>query len=330
MPPYQSQHYVTRSYLADFADPASRKGPALWVYERGKAGGSLRFPKSVAVKDYYYSFPGAAGDKDHSVEHLLDKTENHAMPVIRALAHGRDPASLTSEERQWLAVFLAFMSVRIPGFRNSVESSIADVMRTVGIMAASRPEYFESGLRRALKAAGKELTQDPEETRQWVLRGEYEVKTHPAVSLAMMLALTPDIAEYILNFQWRVLTAERGRFVTSDHPVVLVSTVKMPPIYGRGAGWLSPYMEATFPLAPNACLLISLHHPSGREVVSEAHVAEINLRTSAFADVAVYSSQKLEVRTLAPPPGWTGWSPVTSALRDDVAPAEDQREPSAE
>ena len=163
-----------------------------------------------------------------------------------------------------------------------------------------------------------------------MLRGEYEVKTNPALSLAIMLALAPDIAEYIHNFQWRVLTADGGRFVTSDRPVVLVSTVKMPPIYGWGAGWLSPSMEATFPLAPNACLLISLHHPSGREMISKTQVAEINLRTSAHADVAVYSSQKLEVRTLAPPAGWTWWSPVTNAVREDVAAGEDRPTRSAE
>ena len=316
MAEYRSQHYVPRSYLANFADPSRRQ--ALWVYERGKAGGYLRSPRHVAVNEYYYSFAGADGDKDHSVEKLLGKTETGAIPVLRLLAEGRDPAELSREEREWVSVFLAFMSVRVPGFRKAVEASVAEVMRKVGIMAASRPEIFERSMRRALKVAGKEVTQDPEAVRQWVLRGEYEIKTNPAFSPAMMLALAPDIAEYILNFEWRVLTADRGRFVTSDRPVVPVSTVKMPPIYGRGAGWLSPFMEATFPLAPNACLLVSLHHPSGREVISEAQVAEINLRTSAFADAALYSSQKLDVRTLAPPPGWEWWSPVTSALRDDV------------
>ena len=316
MAEYRSQHYVPRAYLAGFADEVALNGKGVWVYERGGTGAYSSSPKKVAVSEYYYSFENEAGQKDHAIEKLLGKTEDRAIPLLRELAGGRDVSALSPEQREWVAVFLGYMSVRIPGFRKNVEASMAEVMTLVGKMAASQPKYFERTMREAARAAGKELTQDPEEVRQFVLRGEYEVTTNPAFSLAMMLEMGLKVAEYILNFEWRVLDTDGDLFITSDRPVVLVATEKAPFPF-NGAGWLTPNMEATFPLSPKACLLISLHHPAGRERIASAQVAEINLRTSAHADLAVFASRNFDVRNLAPPLGWTWWNPVTAAVRAD-------------
>jgi hypothetical protein len=278
----------------------------------------------VAVSKYYYSFPGESGDKDHSVEKLLGRTEDRAIPLLRELSKGRDPATLTPEDRAWIAAFLGYMSVRIPAFRKAVEGSVAEVMRLVGIMAASHPQSFDRQFREAMRKAGKEAS-DPEAVRKFILSGEYEIKTNPVLSLAMMLQMGLEIAEYILNFQWRILESTGDRFITSDRPLVLVTTERGPGPFGGSAGWLTPYMEATFPLSPTACLLISLHHPSGRERIAAAQVTEINLRTSAYADAAVFASWEFDPAALAPPAGWTWWTPVTTAVRDDwVAAMEGQ------
>jgi hypothetical protein len=141
----------------------------------------------------------------------------------------------------------------------------------------------------------------------------------PLLSLQQMIQLAPVIAQYAYNYRWRILEAPAGsEFFTSDRPLVLVSTSKHPAFFGLGAGWESPWMEATLPLSPSALLMISLHHPDGREVVSPDAVAEANLRTATFA-TRVYSRSPVDARQLNRPKGWEWWKPLSSALVEAAA-----------
>jgi hypothetical protein len=78
----------------------------------------------------------------------------------------------------------------------------------------------------------------------------------------------------------------------------------------RGGASLSPY-HREFPGK-----LVSLHHPEGREVLTEAMVKEVNLRTAVHAGEKVFSSRKLAAphRELDRPRDWEWWQPVTGAL----------------
>jgi hypothetical protein len=78
-------------------------------------------------------------------------------------------------------------------------------------------------------------------------------------------------------------------------------------------GWESPWMEATLPLGPRALLMISLHHPEGREVATPAAVAEANLRTATFAR-RVYSNAPIDTSQLDRREDWDWWKPLSAAL----------------
>ena len=72
-------------------------------------------------------------------------------------------------------------------------------------------------------------------------------------------------------------------------------------------------MEATLPLSPKALLLISMHHPSGREVASPFAVDEANLRTATFAK-RVYSRCPFDENILNRHTSWDWWRPLSDAL----------------
>jgi hypothetical protein len=168
---------------------------------------------------------------------------------------------------------------------------------------------------------------DIESVRQFALSGEYTIETSPILSLQMLIQLAPVAAQYIHAYRWRILKAPQGKqFITSDRPVVLISTEKPPP--GWGTGWETPWMEATVPLAPDTCLLISLHHPEGIEQVGSSIVDEINLRTAAHASEAVYSSSRIDATTLNLPAEWTWWQPATAVVVSEDS-ATDLTEPAA-
>ncbi len=318
-------HFVTRAYLARFTDPATPAGqkPYVWVYERDRATPFARAPKKLAVKTDYYSAT-VNGKREDVVEESLSVIEGKALPVIQALHDGKDPAALTDEERYALALFLGFLKTRVPKFREYVERVTADIMKQIGQLSAAHPEHFERTLREAMKAKGQEPPKDIEAVRQFVLKGEYMVHADPLLSMQMMIEQAGPIAEYIFNFEWRILEAPAGAvFVTSDAPLELVATERLPAPWGWGTGWFTPWMEATFPLGPGACLLISQHRPTGRELIDAARVHEANWRTAAYAHEQVFSSVQLALAQLQRPAGSTWWTPLTDAIVPRFAEMDD-------
>ena len=319
MPEYKSQHYVPRSYLKLFTDPDTPEGqePYLWIYEWwGDGKGFRKAPKNVAVSTYYYSFEADSGELEHGVERdVLSRAEGAAMPHLVRLIRGEDPAALDEQARMDTSAFLALMLHRTPRSRNHMESEAGRLFKHIAREYLTRPKVFERTFREAMDAAGVETEVDPEETRQRLLRDDWELKAHPVLSLSMMLRLVPVVSQYIFHYQWRVLKAPEGTaFLTSDAPLVMVSTTRLPGIWGESVGWESPWMEATFPLNPQTCLLISLHRPEGREELMPEGVREVNLRTMAHLDRQLFSSRRLQPSDLSFPDEWEWWTPVTDAL----------------
>jgi hypothetical protein len=313
------QHYVPRAYLAHFTDPGTPHGqePYIWVYDRDEIRPYARAPHKLAVRTHYYSILADSGEWDTTVETMLAEVEGRAIPNIRKLIGGDPPESLPPDDREWLAYFIGLLSVRIPAFRDTVESFVADIGRRIGLLGAQHPDYFARTMRKVYEAKGEKPpdAEQIESIRQFVLSGEYDIKTNPVLSLQTLIQMAPVAAQYVHAYRWRVLRAPADTpFITSDHPVVLVSTRKLPPPFGWSAGWETPWMEATIPLSPATCLLVSLHHPEGVEEVDSSTVAEVNLRTASYAAEAVYSSRRIDVEILNKPSNWDWWHPVSEAL----------------
>lgn len=322
------QHYVPRAYLAEFTDPNTPRGhePFLWVFEREEEAPYRRAPHKVAVKRDYYTAT-VDGEREDAVEEMLSQIEGKAIPVIRDLARGGDPSALGEDERQALSLFLGFLETRVPKFRQMVEKTTGDIMKMVSRVSAEHPEDFERTIREAARKKGEPPPADIEAVRRFALSGEYEVAVDPLMSLQMMLSQGPKIAEFAYGFEWRVLEAPVGEvFITSDTPLVRVAT-EPPPARWMGVGWFTPSMEATFPLSPAACLLVSLHRPTGREQITAERVREVNRRTAAFAEREVYSSREIGADNLNRPKDWERWAPLTDALRAPIEGATESRAP---
>lgn len=319
------QHIVPQSYLRAFVDPTTPPGhePYVWVYEGERGSPYARAPRKTAVKSHYYTFTPANGSREPAVEDMLEKIESVGLPVLKDLAVGRDPSDLTQDERAGFSLFVGMLELRVPRWRDSIEKVAEDVMKHALQIAAAHPEYFERTVKKALAATGETATKDIESVRQFALSGDYDVDIDPLHSLQMMVKMAPTVAEYVFDCRWRVLEAPEGHaFFTSDAPLVKVSTVRLPPPWCWGTGWATPWMEATLPLTPRACLLISLHHPEGRELIHAQVVREVNWRTATFAYQEVYSSRQLDSTQLNRPATWDWWKPVTDTLAEPAGGVE--------
>jgi hypothetical protein len=316
MAQYKTQHYVPKCYLERFCDPDTDKGkqPSLWVLQRE---GRLfrRSPKKVAAKSYYYSYVDDKSTLHNEPEHYLSQIEGRADAVVEKLVQGSAPSDLLEDDRKHLALFIAFMGLRVPRFRTHWERQLGEVMKMTGQVAASDREYFEKTIRQMKDMGLTKPDLDVDKLRQFILSGEYDVTGSPGLSLRIMFDMASPIARYIYEYNWRLLrSAPDSNFVTSDAPLTLVSTKKLPPPFGWSVGWESPWMEALLPLSPRVALLVSQHHPTGEEEVSSAKVLEANRRTEAHAGRELYCSKRIELSAISIPPEWDWWQPLSDVV----------------
>lgn len=312
------QHVIPRAYISQFCDPGSSQTPLgefVWVCERGRGFPFPKSPKKLTIKNYYYSWFGPDGERSDAADEVLRQFEDRGIPVVRKLANGDAPDSLSDEDRYNFAHFAALLTLRVPQFRESVEKFRIDIARITGQVAAAHPGYLERWAETHYPKEGKAVPSKAviEKARAMLLTKDTKIRVDPLVSLQAMLQMAPTVARYVYHSQWRVLTAPEGsHFVAGDMPLVQITTMKMLPF--DGVGWATPYMEATLPLSPRRCLLISFHHPAGRETTTAERVREINLRSAAYCRELVYSSQLIDPRTLNRPTDWTWWVPASDVV----------------
>jgi len=101
---------------------------------------------------------------------------------------------------------------------------------------------------------------------------------------------------------WQSLHAPAGsEFVCSDNPLnIYDEAAKNRSREHAGVGWVSsPLVEATLPLDPTVCLLVTPGPPRWRAIeVDAATVAEINLRTYAAAQQFIYGRSQHAVQVV--------------------------------
>lgn len=287
----RDQHTIPRAYLQKFVDPDTPEGqkPYLWVIDCKNKAIFNRSAKNLEVRKYYYSIKNTKSYHDDSPDKILQDIESRGLPVLDKLDKGFEPASLKIEDRASASEFIAMFYLRVPAFHNSVERFAEEIAKKVLQMYAASPEQFRELMQKSSKAAGKKITEDLESVRRTCLSGKYLLKTNSVLSLEAMFKLKTEIEAYIINYHWRILEAPKNtKFITSNRPLVMVTTERPSTIMDYSAGWETPWMEATVPLSPRNMLLISLHHPEGREIIDEDGVIEANRRTYAFA-TRVYS-----------------------------------------
>ena len=320
MAKYKRQHYIPKSYLKRFCvkNDGDKIEPYLWIFDKKNEDHFKRSPKKIAFKSYYYSYKDEKGETNYDIEKYLSDIESKASPIIQKMDEGAITTDLTSEERAYFSIFVAFMGHRVPHFRTHWEKQMADLMKTVGMVGANNRAYFNSLMTKLIDSGEISPDTDIEAVRQFALSGEYKVIADPLISLQVMADMTGIVCGEIYNFNWRILRAnDENSFVTSDDPLVLVTTMKLPNLYGSSVGWYSPYMEATFPLSTNSTLLISQHHPEGEETVSSDVVKEINMRTATHCDRQLYSNRSVDMGEFKIPSDWIWWKPLSSEILDE-------------
>ena len=267
--PARRHHAVPRFYLSRFAD----EDGLIWLHDLQRHLATKVSPRDAIVEKHLYAPEVGENPKDDTIEKFLaEHIESPAAPAIERLASGD---SVSDEDRQRIALFVAYQEFRVPRIRDAIQRMMTEVGERVLAMSVQHPE----SMKRTFAEMGKPISdEDLAKLTNAVKTGGIAVQATKVPWLASA-AVPTEIASMLTRMPWAVVEApDRMEFITSDSPVVKVLTDrKVPPMLA--GGWLSPSAESTIALDPWRVLVIRPDGKEGRFGISKLWCKDVNRRT---------------------------------------------------
>jgi hypothetical protein len=282
----KAQHYIPESYLKGFTD----KQGSLWVCEKFKPIRESKPKLEANLPDYYTHHDN--GERDETAEDILMQVESRAARIIRKLANPQ--YTLTPEAAGHVIIFIAFMFARVPTWREHLDNVAAHVAREGIVNTARNKEKFLQACVELEAKKGKPLGMEPEKLRQYILKGDYDLKQgSTGFNLGAMFTSALSGVEELATMGYQALYAPKGMsFLTSDSPVfTLQPDGTGQATIGMGFGW--KHVEVYFPLNKRACFRMKRGIPSKGRIIDAGRVDLINRVTMISAARYLYSSRGL-------------------------------------
>lgn len=268
----KSQHFVPRSYLAEFADPNTPEGyePYVWVFSKNGKHVEKKGITKTFTQTHLYTFE-FSGEKDFSMEHSLSTIEDKYAYVFRHKIKQKKP--LTEREHAYLCAFVAAQMQRTPRFGRNQENFVQ--------------QLIDHGTQIALVHG---VTDSPQ-VRQWQ---EYKKDAHKL----MMLDGIPYVANILMQMSVAFLCIKNPAkhwFITSDDPCVFFNPdLQWQRFYGPGFGQQN--VQLTLALSPEITVMFTWANFRGYSYVSGSNVESmLNRMTRAHSDkefISPFSKKK--------------------------------------
>lgn len=291
-------HFVPSFHLARFGEPAGRRKGLLFQLDHRTGKPQRTTPDSACFARDLYTAPTETGEPDNWIEAFLSIFERHTAPAISRFV--ADPANQTSDDREAMAWYLAFLSLRTPPMLAQIEDLSRVLMESMFAVKFSDPVSFAGTYREALQddASDEEIERMRQRMLAQLQAGDVSHADPNAESLRVMLEQSSSLAETIHQMQWCVLEAAEDEFITSDRGIAMHDpTLRFP---WEGHAWKSSDDAQTLiPLDPAHCLLIEPGPPrSGRATVGARDMEAINLGIYGWANRFIYGHSQATVQAV--------------------------------
>jgi hypothetical protein len=256
---------------------------------------SRRAPRRVDVKTAasrrrLYAAPDDDGELSNRNEAYLALIEDHAAPALRQLIS--DPTSISAGQRATIAIFVAVQTMRTPAAAEQVTEVANMAFQTWAAEIYSDKEAFAARHREF--SGGDPSDEEVEAFRQEMIASVRDGRVRlagQAAALSSGLTHAIEIVPMLIEFDWTLLQAPSGGFITSDRAYAIHDPAPRFP-WGHQALLSSEKSETTMPLGDKTCLLMR-PTPMGCGLhVREASAKEIetiNLRTYGWADEYLFA-----------------------------------------
>lgn len=278
------QHYVAKSYLAAWCDPATPENhePYVWVFPAEGGEPRKRPPKKLFWEDDMYTrtivIPGVLEARDLRLEAGLSTLEDGFVRIRRDFLDQKKP--LPAAPAVKLLAFVAAQQARTPRMREHIRSQWGHALDLMDEMKASVDRMTPEGRDRLLNMPRLSSKSDESMSHDEVRK----IVAEPLQSTLVphVVTLTPLLTK--LNMAL-LCTSGHPAFITSDEPCVWFDPAahQRPPLY-QGPALMHPTLEITMPLTPRCMLFLSRSGPIGYVDVAPDLVHELNRRTRAYAE----------------------------------------------
>lgn len=293
-------HYLPQFYLGGFS--CDNK---LWVFDREKKEFRQQTPNNTAVKTNYYSVDVKDGGKRTDIEAMLSQIESHAKEVIDKLHQRKD---ITTDEKQILSIFMAFMMNRVPDFEKSVNKMEKHMVQLMADMMFTDEDRVQSIMDDLEKKTGEKLYISAKKLVDFHKRKQYEIIISRNESLRLMLATSMEISKYFGLMNWSIFHApQKKSFVTTDNPLIILPPADYKPGF-YGVGIITKGARKVFPLSKAACLIMFNHGDHIEHCDANVNlVRRINISLASSSDRFVIGRDETLVRNLVQTTRLTEW-----------------------
>lgn len=249
----KKQHYIPQFYLKNFSQDAER----LYIYDKSKGErGEIRHQTTVEVahQNHFYTYRTKNGTKEN-LEDFFCRFEGDAATIIEKVHKSK---VITPEEKEKLALFIAFLYTRTPASKSRTEETIQLVGEAVSrkMFANTSKEWMKKFFKEKLGQDMsdeeiedlKDFAQDPKRSRiEFDVPKEYWIKN--------MLQMAVEIAPLFFGMDWLFVFTDRPyALITSDNPFLLVPPDDHDKF--RGVGLMTDKARKIIPLRSNMCLVM--------------------------------------------------------------------------
>ena len=303
-------HFIPKFYLKGFCDTEN----SIYVYCK-KTGKWLGNPPGhincncIACINDFYSIETKDGESDTFENALSDIIDNTATTkVFTAINYQK---TLSTDERERLSMFIAFMIVRTPHYRSHLDQLLSKDFNTYLQIMANNEKRFLEWAEDYKKREGQPLADNLEKLRLDIQKGILKPRPHQNFMLQAIKDLAFTLAPLIIEMKWTFLeTRGNIKFITSDNPVIIRNS--------NVNGYYRPSLcmnntQLIFPISKNQCLIAIKTEQNivERKNADDFLVKEINQNIAKYACEYIYSCSQTNfdynsTNTLPSPKGRDG------------------------
>lgn len=275
MSKHKDQHYIPQSYLKAWTDPETppKYEPYVWMFDKETKEPKKKAPSNIFHENNMYTIYDKNGNRDLRLEHGLSELEG-SFSELRDKTISKQK-KLNKDQHFLLCAFIAAMWARTRVQREHLRNQWE---RPLNLMRQMKKQWNEEDDEERKKLS--DMPKPPTLTDKGLPMSEVEkIVENPLQEMleAMVSATTPLLAKIdCLIFT----TDHEVGFMTSDAPCIWTDpkSYERPP-FNRAPALMYETIEITFPISPNACVLLNRQSLNGYRKTNFHELSEINRRT---------------------------------------------------
>jgi hypothetical protein len=253
-------HHLPQSYQEGFCHDGR-----IVVFDRVTGRFRRDQPKNVAAITHDYTIYRDGGVKDTRVEAFFARIDGTAVPIAKKLRAG---VSLTADERQSFAWYLAYFAARVPRFERWLNEHETATRKLFDREHLRSPAQLQEVIDKAPLTGAERAGANAELMFQMLKSEEYTVAIDHNGRVKVLVEAGIDLMPKVHDLFWIVGHASDGsEFITTDNPLFEDSTGTL----------------VTFPLAADTALLMMPMNADRRHNYDKDVPAEIVHATNLAA-----------------------------------------------